>query len=795
MATNIIIGTTTQSNYAGGHVASSVGYNLSEGWAWGNSDSQSFSFANADVYAALSFNGGGGVDTLNFTGFTTTTGVTFNMGSLSALPASQSWVINGSSLGDTFQWNGDSIWPTGTQALSLNGGSGTDTLQLLNGTELAAFHLANLHMTNMEFILGSASSEVVYWSGTPDFTFDLAGGVADTLDISSSTSGKYLRMSGDPKYTNIEAFMGSSLADSLQGSDLATTETLSGGAGKDILWGAAGPDLLIGGKDSDTYYFGGGDGFDTITYDSGNSASDLVYFRSGYTLDVTEFAGLSFNIGADQSSAMIGIGGTDSLTLASWVNYSGTAGGSNPNQYRLNRFVTTEGTFGLALANDTSTSLFGTDSTLNYYMQGGANDDTLKASLTTGDILNGGNGNDLLWYSATAQSLVGGSGTDTLSAFYSEKGVVIDLRKTTLFTTIEYLQGSSVADQLIGTTVADTLNGGSGADTLWGSWGDDSIIGGKGADTMYLLVGDGSDTYADQTTDNKSDVVNFYDSAFNSLTFTRTSGSADNADVTIQIFGTTDQVVLVGAGTSMSSNNFNRVNKFITTDMTFGLAVGTGASETLTGTTASDYIIGGDGADTLVGMGGIDALYGQDGDDFIYYGSSAWIDGGSGTNTVSASTSTTGIVVLMGVAATTVANAQILTGSAYADMLGGTSNAETLQGGAGADSLWGGAGDDVLDGGNGADSYWFGNGDGNDTIVAGAGNPSDTVVFQGSNISISSTNVNGSNLTIGLSTGDSLTLTDWTTSSNKVNRFYQAGYGAYSLAVDSSNKATWTKIS
>jgi len=701
----------------------------------------------------------------------------------------------GTTLGDTFQWNGDTAYPTSaTQSLYINGSSGTDTLQLTGTAVGTAYHLANAHMTNMEFILGSAANEVVYWSGTPDYTFDLQGGVGDTLDVSSSTSGKYLRMSGDAKYTNIEAFMGSSLADSLSGSDLATTETLSGGAGKDILWGAAGPDLLTGGKDSDTYYFGGGDGFDTITYDSGNSSSDLVYFRSGYTSDVTEFAGLSFNIGADQSSAIIGIGGTDSLTLASWVNYASTAGGSNPNQYRVNRFVTSEGTFGLALANDTATSLYGTDSTLNYYMQGGLQNDTLKASLTTGDILNGGAGNDLLWYSATAQSLVGGSGTDTLSAATSEKGVAIDLRKT-LFSGIEYVAGSSVADQLIGTTATDTLNGGSGADTLWGSWGDDSIIGGKGADTMYLVVGDGSDTYANDGTDNKSDVVNFYDSAFNSLTFSRTSGSGDNADVTIQIFGTTDQVVLVGAGTSMGSNNFNRVNKFITTDMTFGLAVGTSAGETLTGTTASDYIVGGDGADTLVGNGGIDALYGQDGDDFIYYGASAWIDGGTGTNTVSASTSTTGIVVLMGDAATKVANAQILVGSAYADMLGGTSNAETLQGGAGADSLWGGAGDDVLDGGNGADSYWWGNGDGNDTIVAGAGNPSDTVIFQGSNISISSTSVNGSNLTIGLSTGDSLTLMDWTTSSNKVNRFYQAGYGAYSLAVDSSNKATWTKIS
>ena len=139
-------------------------------------------------------------------------------------------------------------------------------------------------------------------------------------------------------------------------------------------------------------------------------------------------------------------------------------------------------------------------------------------------------------------------------------------------------------------------------------------------------------------------------------------------------------------------------------------------------------------------------------------------------------------------------------GSAYADKLGGSSAAETLEGGAGADSLWGGTGADSLLGGAGADSYWFGASDGQDTIALDSGNYLDSVYFYGTGVGgggITSTIVSGDNLTIGLSTGNSLTLLGWAsgTSTQKLNKFYFEENGkTYSLAVDGSNVATWTAI-
>lgn len=774
--------------------ANGGGWNYSG--AWGNSGADTFTFADQNFATSIAngafmFNGAGGADSLSFAGWTA---ATFNLGQMDYTNggSTQTWSILGTSLSDTFQWGGDTgFLPTSGQAMSLNGGSGTDTLQLLAGTN---YHLANTNMTNIEWIVGTTGSENVFWTGVTDYTFDLAAGL-DTLDISTSTSGKYLKMSGDSRYANIEAFIGSSLADSLSGSDNNTvTETLSGGAGKDLLWGAAGNDIMTGGKDSDTYYFGASDGMDSITVDTGNNATDVVYFRSGSTSDITEFAALSFNVSTtDKQSLVIGVGGTDSLWLQNWVNYSGTTASSGTNDKRVNTFVTSEGTFGLAVANDVGTSLFGTVASMNYYMQGGAGNDTIKAGAASADKISAKDGNDLMYYSSTASSFDGGGGTDTLSAINAELGVSIQLTST-VFSNVEFLQGSSVADLLGGSTNNENIVGAGGADSLWSNAGSDFMSGGAGADTYWFGVGDGSDTIGDSTASNlKSDVVNFFTSTFASLTFTRTN---TDADVNIALYGTSDELILSGAGTQMSANTFNRINKFVTTDMTFGLAVGTAAGESLLGSTIADYIIGGDGADTINGNGGGDALYGQEGDDLILYNASAWIDGGTGTNTVTAAASTAGINVQLGTTTTKVTNVQYVLGSTYADQLGGTSAAETLSGGAGADSLWGAGGADILDGGNGADSYWFGGGDGADTIVSSTANSGDTVMFFGASITASMTTVvSGNNLTIGLTSGDSLTLVDWALdSAHKVNAFNLAGVGTYSLAVDSSNKATWTKI-
>lgn len=398
---------------------------------------------------------------------------------------------------------------------------------------------------------------------------------------------------------------------------------------------------------------------------------------------------------------------------------------------------------------------------------------------------------------SSAWSLDGGGGFNTLSVSNATSHVSINFSSLTV-SNIDVLIGSGYGDLLGGSSLTETVEGGAGADSIWGAGSTDMLYGGTGADSYWFGVNDGTDTIADEGSDNKSDAVVLYSSSFSQLGFSLINTT--DLKITVNASqGYSDSVILKNVGTYMDSNNTDRVNKFIASDITFGLSVGTAGDDSLVGSSIADYMTGEAGDDTINGGAGGDAIYGGDGDDSIVYSSAAvWLDGGNGSNTLSASSASTGVSVLLG-SSTTIANFAAFVGSDSADLIGGSSNAENIYGGAGADSLWGAAGDDLLNGGTGSDSYWFGVSDGDDTIASDSSNSSDTVMFYGSGISgggITSTIVSGYNLTIGLSSGDSLTLADWTRdTSYKVNKFNFAGYGTYSLTVDSYNSPTWTKIS
>lgn len=665
----------------------------------------------------------------------------------------------------------------------MKGGLGNDTLKA---------------GTTVDRLYGMIGNDLLQYSTTA-FVLD-GGNDTDTLSAASSAAAVNLSLAGTG-IANFEALVGSSMADTLGGASTTVSETIVGSSGADWLWGAGGNDSLSGGSGADTYWFGSGDGADSIGIDSLNSQYDVVTFQGTST---TAFSSLNFGV-SGQTNLLVGIG-TDSLQLNDWVNYSGSSATnlSVLNKYRVNTFVTSDATFGLAIGNDTATSLAGTISTMNYWMKGGLGDDTLKAGSASADRLYGMDGNDILRYSATAGLFDGGNDTDTLSASGAS---TIDLRNTATYTNIEYLSGSSLADKLAASGAhADTVNGGSGSDSIYGGLAyNDVLIGGAGADTYWFGALDGADTITEDATgvNNKLDAVAFYGLNFSALSFTRTSTNDLQIGVNASQ-GYSDNLTLANWGTHMDDSStagatrVNRVNSFITTDMTFGLAIGTTNPDTLVGTSLVDYMVGGDGADVLNGKGGADAIYGGEGADTIYYTStaSAWLDGGNDVNTLTASASTTAVSIDL--TSTHYLNFTNIVGSSLGDILGGTSVSETISGGAGADSLWGGRGTDAdsLIGGTGSDSYWFGVGDGADTIGGDLTNNIDYVMFYGDGIGgggITSTTLNGDTLTIGLSSGDSLTLENWKkTDGSKVNNFNFGSAGTYQLSVTDDNVATWT---
>jgi Ca2+-binding RTX toxin-like protein len=121
---------------------------------------------------------------------------------------------------------------------TLDGGIGTDTLQILGKSDLK---LAG-------FDAGAASIEI--WVGNGKSVKGTS--VGDVFDFSALTS-----------VTGLRAINGGKGNDTLIGSNLA--DNLMGGGGTDRLSGGGGDDILTGGNGDDTFVFADGFGADTVT--------------------------------------------------------------------------------------------------------------------------------------------------------------------------------------------------------------------------------------------------------------------------------------------------------------------------------------------------------------------------------------------------------------------------------------------------------------------------------------------------------------------------------------------------
>ncbi len=126
-----------------------------------------------------------------------------------------------------------------------------------------------------------------------------------------------------------------------------------------------------------------------------------------------------------------------------------------------------------------------------FKLYGGPGDDHLYA-VNSGDILQGGTGNDTLVeppYCGLA-TLSGGPGTDTVEAGRDcLTGVTLDLRPGHHAGGIENAVGSDGPDKLIGNGLANTLRGGAGNDRIFGLGGNDTLDGGAGNDLLQGGVG------------------------------------------------------------------------------------------------------------------------------------------------------------------------------------------------------------------------------------------------------------------------------------------------------------------
>ncbi|UTW56229.1 M10 family metallopeptidase [Kordiimonas sp. SCSIO 12610] len=305
----------------------------------------------------------------------------------------------------------------------------------------------------------------------------------------------------------------SSTSDPVSGTD--ADDTLDGGGGNDTVNGGDGNDSLAGGDGVDTVRGGAGD--DRIDAGTGND------FVSGGTGDDTVTAGTGNDavfagpgdmgndvfIGGEGNDTLGGGGGND-LLVGDGVHDSARSdllNGIDAGSVFLDYRDTIYGGAG----DDTLLGGGFADITDNgYYDPGeevmsGTAANTLYAG-TGADLVIGASGNDTIGGGTGDDTLNGGAGNDT---FYGGKGDVPDDGFNDVINAgdgddivfasggRDSVNGGAGDDLLFSGGAVDTVDGGAGNDTIYGGGGDDLFTGGADADTFAFFGGNGNDTVTD----------------------------------------------------------------------------------------------------------------------------------------------------------------------------------------------------------------------------------------------------------------------------------------------------------
>lgn len=498
----------------------------------------------------------------------------------------------------------------------------------------------------------------------------------------------------------------------LQGDDL-----LIAGDGDDMLDGGSGADTMDGGIGNDTYYVDNVNDIIVETW-AGYQDTDIVYVYVSYydvgdaTVEQIYYSGsgsatllgsdsnnfINTSTGADW---LEGQGGNDFLFAGAGDDHlEGGSGNDELDGWQGNDVMI--GGTGDDVYNVDSAS----DVVIEYANEGV---DTVKVRKSSYTLLANFENADLRYYSGSisvtgnsannvfimgigAQSVMGGSGIDTMSYAYTG-AVQIDLLTQTLggeaandyFTSIENLTGSAYDDVLRTLGTASVIDGGPGADTMEGRAGSDIYYVDNAGDVVIEVAGGGNDEVRIR----------------NLVTYTL-------PDYVEKLTNTTNYM-FIGFGNALA----NELNGGTTVDYLHG---GDG-HDTLNGGDGDDELYGDNDHDILNGGAGTDLMYGGYGNDSFYvdcYADTVVEGIGEGTDQVFTALTTYVLpdhvenIVFTGAGdpaldftGSNVAN--ILFGRGNDDVLDGLGGADELTGNAGNDRLDGGAGDDLLVGGAGAD--------------------------------------------------------------------------------------------
>lgn len=689
---------------------------------------------------------------------------------------------NDTLLGDT----GNEIMVGGSGNDTISGGAGDDQLRGESGDDTYIFGRG---FSNDSIVDGQGNNRVFFTGLNPlDITVSTPNSYNDNFVFSINETGETLTIAGGWNWywyenSSIDRFIfadgtvwtkddalraattnptndddliiGSRLNDTIEG--IGGNDTIIGRAGDDVLDGGSGDDLLIGAayvyndyytgeqrisptseaNGNDTYYFGRGDGHDTIIDGDNTLNTDrLRFFEDVAPSDIA--------VSRSNNDLILTIKDSgDFVTISNHFkeNYPGSA---EHHDYEIEVIEFADGTKWTwnDLRDMLLTGTDGTDTIIGYRQD---------------DVINSGAGNDYTDARSGNDVISGGDGNDTIYAGLGD----------------------------------DSIDGGAGDDTIYGTdsrYYDVGYDQPRNDDDTYLFGrGDGHDTiYNRKEGQTNSDTIRFKDGITSSdIRFEGVPGY--NEDLRIILGDGTDSITVknwfaspayqIGRlefsdGTVLDPDY---IGSHLVREGTAGNDViqGSARSETISGYAGNDIMYGDNGDDRLDGGVGNDTLAGGFGNDTYLFGRGGGHDTiyekfGSGYYGDDSSNDAIefGADVLPGdIIVRRLGNDMLLTINGTDDQLTvkdsfndysdnnrieqvrfadgtvwdyttlqtlalqGTGGDDILEGGAANDLLEGGAGNDTLRGRDGGDTYRFGRGYGNDVIEETGWNGVDTVEF------------------------------------------------------------------
>jgi len=605
---------------------------------------------------------------------------------------------------------------TFTTGDALDGGAGTDTVSLVNGTPGTATAITPVRWTNVENIDVTGDVAMTLSSVTGVKSLAISNTTAAVISSFTSIAGPSVALSA----TNVpfNSTVNFQILDTaLTGSADAASLTLAGVAGAVTVQSSGSQDI----ESATVTATGASSSPSTLTIgdSSGTTITSLTVKGDGKitfplmtgvkSFNATDNSGgVSFatQIGAGSSATIIGGSGGDTLT-----------GGAGADSIMGNA------------GNDTID--IGTSAGGNDMVDAGAGNDTVTVSgADANDTISGGDGTDVMRLNAATLAYSATSGTNAAKNITGFETIRVtgavgsssspqDLTGINLGNTIATLTvdagATTVMTKAPASLVTVTLSGGAST----GSSANVTLATDTTADALSVNLGTQS---TETSTIGASVTALGHESITVNSTAVASGGTNDVTLVadkmaTLTLAGSKNLTVTVATDTTaaplkaIDATGFTGTTLTVTTDST----ATTGATFT-PGSASSKYnITTGAGADVITGGALIDTITSGAGNDTIVAGEgNDLITAGDGADSVNAGLGADSVV---GGDGDDWINAE---GAGGNDTLNGGNGNDTLVGGDGNDSLVGGAGSDSIVGNAGADSITADAG--SDTINGGAGN-------------------------------------------------------------------------